>query len=44
MTVIAIEVDPPLRLAAVVLDPAPSPERRAASADFVHQDLPDFDG
>jgi phosphoglycerate dehydrogenase-like enzyme len=44
MITVAIEVDPPLRLAGVVLDPSTSAERYAAFADFVRHDLPDFDG
>ncbi len=43
MTVVALEVDPPLRLAGVVLDPTTSPERIAAFADYLRHDLPDFD-
>ena len=41
---VALEVDPPLRLAAVVLDPDPQPDRLAAFADFVRHDVPDFAG
>jgi phosphoglycerate dehydrogenase-like enzyme len=44
MITVALEVDPPLRLAGVILDPDTTAERRAAVADFVCHDLPDFDG
>jgi glyoxylate reductase/D-3-phosphoglycerate dehydrogenase len=42
--VIVVEDDPFLRIVAVVLEPATSPERIAAFADFFSCDLPDFAG
>ena len=43
--VIVVEDDPFTRLIPIVLDPAwPDPERRAAFADFMAHDEPDFDG
>jgi phosphoglycerate dehydrogenase-like enzyme len=44
LPVIVVEDDPWTRLIAVVLDPATSPERRAAWADFMSPDEPDFAG
>lgn len=41
---ILVEDDRPLRLLQLVLDPETQAERRAAWADFVAHDLPDFDG
>lgn len=41
---LVVEDDPFLRLLGVILDPATSPERIAAFADFFAHDLPDFDG
>lgn len=43
-TVIVAEDDPFIRLVQVVLDPSTSDERKAAFADFVAHDLPDFEG
>ncbi len=43
-SVIVVEDDPFLRIVGVVLDPATSPERIAAFADFFACDLPDFAG
>jgi phosphoglycerate dehydrogenase-like enzyme len=42
--VIVVEDDPFTRLIPIVLDPASSEERRAAFADFMSHDEPDFDG
>jgi phosphoglycerate dehydrogenase-like enzyme len=42
--VIVVEDDPFTRLIPIVLDPASSEERRAAFADFMAHDEPDFDG
>ena len=42
--VVVVEDDPWTRLIGVVLDPATSEERRAAFADFVAHDEPDFAG
>ena len=42
--VIMVEDDPFTRLIPIVLDPASSEERRAAFADFMAPDEPDFDG
>ena len=42
--VIVVEDDPFTRLIPIVLDPASSEERRAAFADFMAPDEPDFDG
>jgi len=42
--VIVVEDDPFTRLIAIVLDPNSSAERRAAFADFMRHDEPDFDG
>ena len=42
--VIVVENDPFARLIPIVLDPASSEERRAAFADFMAPDEPDFDG
>lgn len=44
MTVIVVEDDPFPRLIQVILDPQTSAERRAAFADLMAHDLPDFDG
>lgn len=44
MTILALEVDPPLRLMGVILDPTTSPERLAAFADYVRHDVPDLAG
>jgi phosphoglycerate dehydrogenase-like enzyme len=41
---LVVEDDPITRLIQVVLDPATSPDRRAAFADFVAHDVPDFAG
>jgi phosphoglycerate dehydrogenase-like enzyme len=43
-TIIVVEDDPWTRLIGVVLDPATSDERRAAFADFMSPDEPDFEG
>ena len=42
--VVVVEDDPWTRLIGVVLDPATSTERRAAFADFMSPDEPDFAG
>ncbi len=42
--VIVVEDDPFTRLIPIVLDPTSSEERRAAFADFMAHDEPDFDG
>ncbi len=42
--VIVVEDDPFTRLIPIVLDPTSSEERRAAFADFMSHDEPDFDG
>jgi phosphoglycerate dehydrogenase-like enzyme len=42
--VIVVEDDPFTRLIPIVLDPSSSEERRAAFADFMAHDEPDFDG
>lgn len=42
--IIVVEDDPFTRLIPIVLDPASSEERRAAFADFMSHDEPDFDG
>jgi phosphoglycerate dehydrogenase-like enzyme len=42
--IIVVEDDPFTRLIPIVLDPASSEERRAAFADFMAHDEPDFDG
>jgi phosphoglycerate dehydrogenase-like enzyme len=42
--VIVVEDDPFTRLIPIVLDPSSSEERRAAFADFMSTDEPDFDG
>ncbi|MPZ39967.1 MAG: hypothetical protein GEU95_18300 [Rhizobiales bacterium] len=42
--VIVVEDDPFTRLIPIVLDPSSSEERRAAFADFMSNDEPDFDG
>ena len=42
--VIVVEDDPFTRLIGIVLDPATSPERHAAFADFMAHDEPDFSG
>ena len=42
--IIVVEDDPFTRLIPIVLDPASSDERRAAFADFMAHDEPDFDG
>jgi len=44
LPVIVVEDDPFTRLIPLVLDPAASPERRAAFADFMSTDEPDFAG
>lgn len=44
MTVIVVEDDPFPRLIQVILDPQTSAERRAAFANLMAHDLPDFDG
>lgn len=44
LPIIVVEDDPFTRLIQVVLDPATSEERRAAFADFMSPDEPDFDG
>ena len=44
MRVIVVENDPTLRLAAVLLDPTTSAERRAAWAAYMRHDQPDFEG
>src|SRR5690242_2864749 len=41
---VVVEDDPWTRLIGVVLDPATAEERRAAFADFVAHDVPDFAG
>jgi len=41
--IVVVEDDPWTRLIGVVLDPATSAERRAAFADFMSPDEPDFD-
>src|SRR5215471_14904025 len=43
-TIIVVEDDPWTRLIGIVLDPATSDERRAAFADFMSPDEPDFSG
>lgn len=43
MTTIVIENDPVLRIVEVLLDPDSPAERRAAFADYMAHDLPDFD-
>jgi len=43
-SVIVVEDDPFTRLIQIVLDPTVSAERRAAFADFMAHDEPDFDG
>jgi glyoxylate reductase/D-3-phosphoglycerate dehydrogenase len=43
-TVVVVEDDPWTRLIGVVLDPTTSAERRAAFADFMSPDEPDFAG
>ena len=43
LPVIVVEDDPFTRLIPIVLDPASSEERRAAFADFMAHDEPDFD-
>jgi phosphoglycerate dehydrogenase-like enzyme len=42
--VLVVEDDPFTRLIAIVLDPSSSDERRAAFADFMSTDEPDFNG
>jgi hypothetical protein len=42
--IIVVEDDPFTRLIPIVLDPSSSEERRAACADFMAHDQPDFDG
>src|SRR5947207_13397741 len=42
--IVVVEDDPWTRLIGVVLDPATSAERRAAFADFMSPDEPDFAG
>jgi phosphoglycerate dehydrogenase-like enzyme len=42
--IIVVEDDPFTRLIPIVLDPSSSEERRAAFADFMAHDEPDFDG
>ena len=44
MTIVALEVDPPLRMVGIVLDPTTSAERIAAFADYMRHDVPDFEG
>ena len=44
LPVIVVEDDPFTRLIALVLDPNASEERRAAFADFMSTDEPDFAG
>ena len=44
LPVIVVEDDPFTRLIPIVLDPSSSEERRAAFADFMAHDEPDFDG
>src|SRR4051812_35023378 len=44
LPVIVVEDDPFTRLIPLVLDPAANPERRAAFADFMSTDEPDFAG
>jgi glyoxylate reductase len=44
LPIIVVEDDPFTRLIPIVLDPASDPERRAAFADFMAHDEPDFDG
>ena len=44
MTIVALEVDPPMRMVGIVLDPTNSAERIGAFADYMRHDLPDFDG
>ena len=44
MPIVVVEDDPFPRLIQVLLDPQTSAERRAAFADFMAHDLPDFDG
>lgn len=41
--IVVVEDDPFTRLIPIVLDPASDPERRAAFADFMAHDEPDFD-
>jgi phosphoglycerate dehydrogenase-like enzyme len=41
---LVVEDDPFLRVVGIVLDPATTPERYAAYADFFAHDEPDFDG
>src|SRR5436309_15300169 len=43
-TIVVVEDDPWTRLIGVVLDPTTSEERRAAFADFMSPDEPDFAG
>jgi len=43
-SVLVVEDDPFTRLIPIVLDPTSSEERRAAFADFMAHDEPDFDG
>jgi phosphoglycerate dehydrogenase-like enzyme len=43
-TMLVVEDDPFLRVVGIVLDPATTPERYAAYADFFAHDEPDFDG
>src|SRR5499427_5231707 len=42
--IVVVEDDPWTRLIEIVLDPATSEERRAAFADFMSPDEPDFGG
>jgi len=44
MPIVVVEDDPFPRLIQVILDPQTSAERRAAFADFMAHDLPDFEG